>query len=146
MLVLCARCGLRLFGDYIVRDGDIVVITEQGQRRLTQAVAADPSLERSLLEAAGGNGKTADSPTDTGALSGSVMKNPVVMEALFNAARDQLAKQASVDPQRIAAVGYCFGGAVALNRRRLTPATPACRISRATRLRPTRVPLARGAP
>jgi hypothetical protein len=44
-----------------------------------------------------GDGKTADNPTDAGALSGSVMKNPAVMEARFNAARDQLAKQASVD-------------------------------------------------
>jgi hypothetical protein len=51
MLVLRARCGLRLFDDYIVRDGDIIVITAQGQRRLAQAVAADPSLEQSLLEA-----------------------------------------------------------------------------------------------
>ena len=55
---------------------------------------------------------------EAGALSGSVMKNPAVMEARFNAARDQLAKQASVDPQRIAAVGYCFGGAVVLNMAR----------------------------
>jgi dienelactone hydrolase len=65
-----------------------------------------------------GDGKTADNPTDAGALSGSVMKNPAVMEARFNAARDQLAKQTSVDPQRIAAVGYCFGGAVVLNMAR----------------------------
>jgi dienelactone hydrolase len=43
------------------------------------------------------------------------MKNPKAMESRFNAARDQLAKQASVDPQRIGAAGYCFGGAVALN-------------------------------
>jgi dienelactone hydrolase len=65
-----------------------------------------------------GDGKTADNPTDAGALSSSVMKNPAVMEARFNAARDQLTKQTSVDPQRIAAVGYCFGGAVVLNMAR----------------------------
>ena len=62
-----------------------------------------------------GDAKTADNPKDAGALSGSVMKNPAVMESRFNAARDQLAKQASVDPQRIGALGYCFGGAVVLN-------------------------------
>ena len=46
------------------------------------------------------------------------MKNPMVMELRFNAARDQLAKQTSVNPQRIGAVGYCFGGAVVLNMAR----------------------------
>src|SRR5258705_8189180 len=65
-----------------------------------------------------GDAKTADNPKDAGALSGSVMKNPKVMEQRFNAARDQLAKQASVNPQRIGAVGYCFGGAVVLNMAR----------------------------
>ncbi|MGA8032545.1 MAG: dienelactone hydrolase family protein [Casimicrobiaceae bacterium] len=65
-----------------------------------------------------GDGKTADNPKDAGALSGSVMKNPQVMESRFNAAREQLAKQPTVDPTRIGAVGYCFGGAVVLNMAR----------------------------
>ena len=65
-----------------------------------------------------GDAKTADNPKDAGALSGGVMKNPAVMEKRFNAARDQLAKQATVNPQRIGAVGYCFGGAVVLNMAR----------------------------
>jgi len=65
-----------------------------------------------------GDAKTADNPKDAGALSSSVMKNPAVMESRFNAARNQLAKQASVDPQRIGAIGYCFGGAVVLNMAR----------------------------
>src|SRR5262245_15022006 len=52
-----------------------------------------------------GDAKTADNPKDAGALSGSVMKNAPVMESRFNAARDQLASQTSVDPQRIGAVG-----------------------------------------
>ncbi len=65
-----------------------------------------------------GDAKTADNPKDAGALSGSVMKDPAVMEKRFNAARDQLAKQPSVNPQRIGAVGYCFGGAVVLNMAR----------------------------
>src|SRR6476660_6643475 len=65
-----------------------------------------------------GDAKTADNPKDAGALAGSVMKDPKVMESRFNAARDQLAKQATVNPQRIGAVGYCFGGAVALNMAR----------------------------
>src|ERR1700739_2933639 len=65
-----------------------------------------------------GDAKTADNPKDGGALSGSVMKNPAVMEQRCNAARDQPAKQASVNPEKIGAVGYCFGGAVVLNMAR----------------------------
>ena len=65
-----------------------------------------------------GDAKTADNPKDAGALSGGVMKNPQAMESRFNAAREQLAQHATVDPQRIGAVGYCFGGAVVLNMAR----------------------------
>ena len=65
-----------------------------------------------------GDAKTADNPKDAGALSGSVMKNPKAMESRFNAARRELAKQTSVNPQRTGAVGYCFGGAVVLNMAR----------------------------
>jgi len=65
-----------------------------------------------------GDAKTADNPKDAGALSSSVMKNPTVMESRFKAARDQLAKQATVNPQKIGAVGYCFGGAVVVNMAR----------------------------
>ena len=66
-----------------------------------------------------GDAKTADNPTDAGTLSGSVMKNPAVMEHRFKAAQTELAKQASVNPQHIGAVGYCFGGAVVLNMARV---------------------------
>src|SRR5689334_16024527 len=65
-----------------------------------------------------GDARTADNPKDAGALSGSVMKNPQAMESRFNAAREVLARQPSVDPARIGAVGYCFGGAVVLNMAR----------------------------
>jgi dienelactone hydrolase len=65
-----------------------------------------------------GDAKTADNPTDAGALSGGVMKNPQAMQSRFNAARAELAKQPSVDASRIGAVGYCFGGAVVLNMAR----------------------------
>jgi dienelactone hydrolase len=65
-----------------------------------------------------GDAKPADNPKDAGALSGSVMNNPTVMESRFKAAQEQLAKQATVNPQRIGAVGYCFGGAVVLNMAR----------------------------
>lgn len=65
-----------------------------------------------------GDAKTADNPKDAGALAGSVMKNPQTMQSRFNAARSALSKHASVDPKRIGAVGYCFGGTVVLNMAR----------------------------
>ncbi|MGE5148589.1 MAG: dienelactone hydrolase family protein, partial [Rhodospirillaceae bacterium] len=65
-----------------------------------------------------GDAKTADNPKDAGGLSSSVMKDPKAMESRFNAAKAELAKQASVNPQHIGAVGYCFGGAVVLNMAR----------------------------
>jgi len=65
-----------------------------------------------------GDARTADNPKDAGALSSSVMKSPQTMESRFNAARQQLASNPTVDPTRIGAVGYCFGGAVVLNMAR----------------------------
>jgi len=62
-----------------------------------------------------GEAKTADNPKDAGALSGEVMKDPHAMQSRFNAARETLAKHQTVDPSRIGAVGYCFGGAVVLD-------------------------------
>src|ERR1044072_1459476 len=65
-----------------------------------------------------GDAKTADNPKDAGTLAGSVMKDPPSMESRFKAAQQQLTKHATVNPQRIGAVGYCFGGAVVLNMAR----------------------------
>lgn len=65
-----------------------------------------------------GDGKTADNPKDAGALAGSVRKNPSVMMSRFNAARSQLAKHATVDGSKIAAIGFCFGGSVVLDAAR----------------------------
>ena len=66
-----------------------------------------------------GDAKTADNPKDAGALAGGVMKDPKAMESRFKAAQAELAKQPTVDPQKLGAVGYCFGGAVVLNMARL---------------------------
>jgi dienelactone hydrolase len=46
------------------------------------------------------------------------MKNFDVAKARFTAAMDFLRQQDTVDPTRIAAIGYCFGGGVVLNMAR----------------------------
>ena len=65
-----------------------------------------------------GDAQTADNPKDAGALSGSVRKNPAAMQSRFNAAKDTLAKHATVDAAKIGAAGYCFGGSVVLDMAR----------------------------
>lgn len=61
-----------------------------------------------------GDGKLASHPGDAGKFASSVMKNLPEAEARFNAAMALLQKHTSVDGEKIAAIGYCFGGSVAL--------------------------------
>lgn len=65
-----------------------------------------------------GDGKTADNPTDASGLMKSVMGNPALVQSRFAAARELLAKHATVDAKKIGASGYCMGGAVVLNAAR----------------------------
>ena len=65
-----------------------------------------------------GNGKTADNPTDAGALSDRIMSNPALMRARFDAAKDTLSRHPTVDANRMGAVGFCFGGSVVLDMAR----------------------------
>ena len=65
-----------------------------------------------------GDGKVADHPKDAGAFAGSVMKDPQVALARFTAAMEFLKSQPTVDPDKIAAIGYCMGGAIVLNAAR----------------------------
>ncbi len=65
-----------------------------------------------------GDGKQADHPKDAMAMSGAVMKDFASAQARFQAALDVLKKDPTVDPERIAAIGYCFGGGVILNMAR----------------------------
>lgn len=65
-----------------------------------------------------GDGKQAMHPDDAGKFSGELMKNFDTARARFEAAVKFLKKQPSVDPKRIAAIGYCFGGGVVLNMAR----------------------------
>lgn len=65
-----------------------------------------------------GEGKMAEHPGDAGKFSSEVMKNFPAAKERFFAAMDFLKKQPTVDPANIAAIGYCFGGGVALNMAR----------------------------
>ncbi|HXX80872.1 MAG TPA: dienelactone hydrolase family protein [Thermodesulfovibrionales bacterium] len=65
-----------------------------------------------------GGGKQAMHPDDAGKFSSELMKNFDTAKARFVAALDFLKKQPTVDPERIAAIGYCFGGGIVLNMAR----------------------------
>jgi dienelactone hydrolase len=65
-----------------------------------------------------GDGKQADHPDDAGKFAGEVMKNMPVMKARFLAALDLLKQNDFTDPNRLGAIGYCFGGGVVLGMAR----------------------------
>jgi len=65
-----------------------------------------------------GKGRQAGHPEQAGAFAGAVMQHFDVGAARFNAALELLKQQPEVDPTRIAAIGYCFGGGVVLNMAR----------------------------
>ena len=62
-----------------------------------------------------GDGKVATNPDDASKLASEVKKNFDVEQARFLAAVDFLKQQPTVDAERISAIGYCFGGTVALS-------------------------------
>ena len=66
-----------------------------------------------------GNGKQAHHPDDAQKFSSEVSKNEKLAKARFDAALNLLKKNRTVDADNIAAVGYCFGGSVALNMARM---------------------------
>lgn len=66
-----------------------------------------------------GNGKQAAHPDDALKFATEVMQNMGEGEARFNAALEVLKSQPTVDPERIAAIGYCFGGGVVLHMARI---------------------------
>ncbi len=65
-----------------------------------------------------GEGKVVATPDEAGKLSSEAMKNFDVTKSRFMAAVDFLKGQPTVDPTRVAAIGYCFGGGVVLNMAR----------------------------
>lgn len=65
-----------------------------------------------------GDGKAATHPADAQEFMHSVMSQADVMKKRFAAAKAVLEQDVTVDPQRIAAMGYCFGGYVVLQMAR----------------------------
>ncbi|MEO9892744.1 dienelactone hydrolase family protein [Aurantibacter sp.] len=61
-----------------------------------------------------GDGKQANHPDDAGKFAMNVMSNLPEATARFNAAIEVLQQHESVDKEKLAAIGYCFGGSVAL--------------------------------
>lgn len=65
-----------------------------------------------------GDGKIAEHPQDAQAFMMEVIENQDVAQARFEAALALIKSQPEADPQRTAAIGYCFGGAVVLSMAR----------------------------
>ncbi|HVY56028.1 MAG TPA: dienelactone hydrolase family protein [Thermodesulfobacteriota bacterium] len=66
-----------------------------------------------------GDGKNSEHPADAQKFAAEVMNNMAIGEKRFNAALEFLKKQPTVNPDEIAAIGYCFGGAIALHMARI---------------------------
>ncbi|MDH3202128.1 MAG: dienelactone hydrolase family protein [Myxococcales bacterium] len=65
-----------------------------------------------------GDGKKAAHPEDAQKFMMETISNAEVAKARFLAAHELLKNHASTDPSKIAAIGYCFGGAVVLQMAR----------------------------
>lgn len=65
-----------------------------------------------------GKGKLAAHPQDAQAFVAEATKDPAVARARFEAALAALKRDPHVDPNKIAAIGYCFGGGVVLEMAR----------------------------
>ena len=66
-----------------------------------------------------GNGKVPENPTEARQLTGAMYKDPNLAKSLLDAALSTLKKCPQTDPDNVAAIGYCFGGFVALNYAKL---------------------------
>lgn len=66
-----------------------------------------------------GEGKMADHPDEAGKFAAEVSKNMAMAKARFEAGMQLLRKHETVDANKIAAFGYCFGGSVVLNMARI---------------------------
>jgi len=65
-----------------------------------------------------GNGKNTEHPKDAMAFMEEVLKDSSAAAVRFQAGLTLLEQQPQTDPQKVAAIGYCFGGGVVLNAAR----------------------------
>ena len=65
-----------------------------------------------------GGGQLAEHPQEAGAFAGYVRNNMPLAQERFEAALAVLRDHPGVDPERIAAIGYCFGGQIVLDMAR----------------------------
>lgn len=65
-----------------------------------------------------GDGKFAEHPEKAGEFMNAAFKDWKGSKAKFNAAKKLLQNHATVDPERIASIGFCFGGAVSIRMAR----------------------------
>ena len=61
-----------------------------------------------------GNGVITSNAEEAGKLAGALLKNPDLLRARAQAALKVLAADPRVDPKRLAAIGFCFGGSTVL--------------------------------
>ncbi len=66
-----------------------------------------------------GGGKQASHPEDAGKFAGEAKKNMNTARARFLSAMDLLINHSTVNPDKVAAIGYCFGGGIVLEMARM---------------------------
>jgi dienelactone hydrolase len=66
-----------------------------------------------------GHGKIADNPDSAGAAAGPFYQNPQLAKTRMEQALSKLKSYKQADANNVAAIGYCFGGAMVLNTARM---------------------------
>lgn len=66
-----------------------------------------------------GDGKVASDPTEAQQFTGALYKDPTLVKGLLDGALTKLKEYSQTDVNNLAAIGYCFGGFVALNYAKL---------------------------
>ena len=66
-----------------------------------------------------GDGKMGNNPDEAGKLATPFYTNPALAKSRFDAALEKIKTYPQADTAQIAAIGYCFGGAMVLNMARL---------------------------
>ncbi len=85
--------------------------------RMRARMLAELGYTALALDMYGGD-KVATHPEDAQKFSSALMKNFDLAKERFLAGMAFLKKQPTVDPSRVAAIGYCFGGGIVLNMAR----------------------------